>query len=145
MYTIGTNVSQNKSSFPKRPSQSVVSHHDFMEQTTSTIPSDSYASQRTTNDRFTSSHAFMTARPTNGVISGRSSLHLGASTSRQQVGTRERTRHTSLLGRYVICFTRTSHHPRKPAFLLSIALIVYPNLLYESSSPNPTLKDIKLT
>ena len=92
--------------------------------------------QQTTASRLhvvDSCQAIMTARPTNGVISGWSSLRLGASTSRQQVGTRERTRHTSLLGRYVICFTRTSHHPRKPAFLLTIALIFYPNLLHQSS------------
>ena len=122
---------KTKSSYPKRPSQSVASSHDFMVQTTSTIPSDSYASQRTTNDRFTSSrHHDRT--PTNGVTSGWSSLRLGASTSRHRVGTRERTRHTYLLGCYVICFTCTSHHPRKPAFLQTIALLFYPNLPYQS-------------
>ena len=64
-------------------------------------------------------------------------------TSRHQIGTRERLRHTSLLGRYVIRFKRMSRRSRKPVFLLTIARILY--LLYESSSPNPTLKDIKLT
>ena len=100
-----------------------------MEQTTSAIPSDTYAPQRTqtTASRLhvvESCHAIMPTRPTNGGTSGWSSLRFGVSTSRQQVGTRERTRLTHFLGRYVICFARTSQPHRKHA---------YPNLPYESS------------
>ena len=111
--------------------------------------------QQTTASRIhvvASSHAIMTTRPTNGCTSGWSSLRLGASTSRQPVDTREWTRQTSLVGRYVICFARSSLPHRTPAFLLSMALIFYPNLIYQSSrrvfyssSPNTTLKYIKLT
>ena len=134
MYTIRTNVSQNKSSYQKRR---IVTHRNAQQTTASSL------------QVVVSCHAIMTARATNGCTSGRSSLRLGASTSRQQVGTRERTRHTSLLGRYVICFARTSQPHRKPAFCYqypsSSIRIFYTSLLYESSSPNPTLKDIKLT
>ena len=104
-----------------------------MEPTTSTIPLDSYAQQTT------ASRLPVESRQHDRASHQWSHFRLVAtpSRSRHQVGTREQPRHTSLLGRYVIRFNRTSRHPRKPAFLLTIGLYRENAIAIESEARDP--------